>query len=78
MPRNISNEVREAFFHKNSTQLDDCLKQGISSYRDHTLCRELVMDARLDLGYSEKTSAVDIYRPLIRGYKVWRLRQPGQ
>ena len=77
MPRNTPVEIREAFFKKNHAQLEDCMKMGLSIYRHSGPCRELVESARTQLGYSAKTSSVDIYRPLMRGYKAWRSRQTG-
>ena len=74
MPRNTSPEHRTKFYLKYGTELDECEKLGNTAHSRSPQCRELVKIARVHFGYSLHTASLDLYRPLIRGYRKWKAK----
>lgn len=75
MAKRASPSTCGPFYSKYAARLEafDQLKRGgVAVTRDHS---DLVKAAREELGYSKSTSAVDIIRPLRRGYEEWKASQ---
>jgi len=70
-------EARVAFVEANAELLERCTTIPSKERKGHI--RELVAKARAYFGYSEKTIAQDIVRPLIRAYsKYVAMRQSAE
>jgi hypothetical protein len=72
MAKNSITSAHAAFFEKYAALLEECLTLRAARPRSLSSCRKIVQAAREELGYSTKTSSVDIISPLRRSYTAWK------